>query len=194
MRSATATCSGSPVVRQSKAPTRYVAFLRAINVGGRTVAMVELRQAFTTMGFTDVASVIASGNIIFAAADSDAAADVERLIEAHLQGALGYPVATFVRTPAEVGAIAARRPFGPAEGSLQYGLVSEPLGTDAQKALLTLATGADRLSYEGREVAWLRPDPAASKLVNGRIERAIGAPATFRSATTMRRLATMLDG
>ncbi len=45
--------------------TRYVAFLRAINVGGRTVAMRELTRIFERLGFSDVGTFIASGNVIF---------------------------------------------------------------------------------------------------------------------------------
>ena len=172
----------------------YVAFLRAINVGGRNVGMAELRQLFTEMGFADVESFIASGNIIFGAEFEEAVTDLERPIEVYLHAALGYEVATFVRTPVEVVAIAARQPFGAKGGSLQFGLVATPLGVEAQAALRALATDADLLAHEGREIAWLRPDTAASKLTNRHIERAIGMPATFRNTTTMRRLAVKCGG
>ncbi len=167
----------------------YVAFLRAINVGGRNVGMAELRGLFTQMGFAGVESFIASGNIILEAAADHDAMELETRIEAQLQVALGYEVRTFVRTPAEVAAIAWRRPFGELEGSLQYGLVAAPLRDEANAALQALETDADRLACDGREIAWLRLVPAASKLTNGRIERALGVPATFRNATTIRRLA-----
>ncbi len=167
----------------------HIAFLRAINVGGRNVGMADLRQVFTGMGFGDVESFIASGNIIFDSGLEREVPEIERRIAARLQATLGYEVDTFVRTPVEVAAIAERRPFGGAEGSLQYGLVAAPLGTEAGTALRALETDADRLACDGREIAWLRPDPAASRLTNGRIERAVGMPATFRNATTMRRLA-----
>ena len=44
---------------------RYVAFLRAINVGGRVVKMDDLRRHFVSMGLSDVQTFIASGNVIF---------------------------------------------------------------------------------------------------------------------------------
>ena len=44
---------------------RYVAFLRAVNVGGRIVKMDELRRPFAAAGFADVETFIASGNVIF---------------------------------------------------------------------------------------------------------------------------------
>ncbi len=167
----------------------FVAFLRAINVGGRNVGMAELRDLFAGMGFTGAESFIASGNIIFDPGTDQDAIELEAQIETHLAAALGYAVATFVRTPAQVGKIASRRPFGDAEGSLQYGLVTAPIGADAKRALAALQTDADRLAFAGREIAWLRPDPAASKLTGAHVERAIRASATFRNVTTLRRLA-----
>src|SRR5258707_9368831 len=85
---------------------RYVAFLGAINVGGHTVKMADLRRSFEAMGLTSVETFIASGNVGFEAATSDNAA-LERRIEAGLQADLGYRVDTFVRSSAEVAAIAA---------------------------------------------------------------------------------------
>src|SRR4051794_680361 len=90
--------------------TRYIAFLRAINVGGRVVKMDRLRAAFEVMGFANVSSFIASGNIVFDAADEDPVA-LERQIEDRLRQTLGYEVATFLRTASELAAIAAHRPF-----------------------------------------------------------------------------------
>ena len=52
--------------------TRYIAFLRAINVGGHTVKMAELKRLFEALGFTNVETFIASGNVIF---DSSAKKD-----------------------------------------------------------------------------------------------------------------------
>ena len=58
---------------------RYVAFLRAINVGGHVVKMDRLRRIFESMRFRNVETFIASGNVIFEAAGN---ADVlERRIE-----------------------------------------------------------------------------------------------------------------
>ena len=63
---------------------RYVAFLRAINVGGHTVRMEALRREFESLGATNVETFIASGNVIFDTARRNAAA-LERAIEEHLQ-------------------------------------------------------------------------------------------------------------
>ena len=90
--------------------TRYVAFLGAINVGGRTVKMDRLRAIFEEMGFVDVATFIASGNVIFDSSEQDART-LEDQIEQHLQATLGYAVDTFLRSTSELAAIAAYEPF-----------------------------------------------------------------------------------
>ena len=84
---------------------RYVAFLRAINVGGRhLVKMDALRRLFEELGFTNVETFIASGNVVFES-KSRSAASLEKAIEAHLQKSLGYEVKTFIRSESEVAEI-----------------------------------------------------------------------------------------
>src|SRR5690348_5549030 len=91
----------------------YIAFLRGINLGARRPPMAELRAIFMRLKFSEVATFIASGNVIFSDRADDRAA-LEARIEQALARALGYPVDTFLRTRAEVAAIANARPFSPA--------------------------------------------------------------------------------
>jgi uncharacterized protein (DUF1697 family) len=137
----------------------YAAFLRGMNVGGHRLTNDELRAHFTTMGFADVATFRASGNVVFAgkAQPPDA---VKQRIEAGLEKLLGYAVPTFVRTAAEVHAIAAATPFAPerlqsSAGKLQVVLLSAPPAREAQADALALAGDTDGLVFEGREVYWL---------------------------------------
>lgn len=67
--------------------TRYVALLRAINVGGRTVKMDALRAVFGDLGFGNVETFIASGNVLFEAPGKPAV--LESQIETALNQALG---------------------------------------------------------------------------------------------------------
>src|SRR5438874_9114515 len=99
--------------------TRYIAFLRAINVGGRTIKMETLRQHFEALGLTKVETFINSGNVIFEARAAKTG-NLEKKIEAQLRQMMGYDVAAFVRTPAELAAIAAYQPLPPTlpEGGL----------------------------------------------------------------------------
>ena len=72
--------------------------------------MDTLRAEFEALGFAEVSTFIASGNVIFEAAGK--AAPLELKIEGQLAQQLGYPVPTFVRTATVVVKIAAREPFG----------------------------------------------------------------------------------
>jgi uncharacterized protein (DUF1697 family) len=173
---------------------RYIAFLRAINVGGRTVKMDRLRGLFEAMEFTDVSTFIASGNVVFDALGKNAV-ELERQIEDHLRQSLGYDVATFLRTPAEIASIAAFRPFAPEEHeavghSLYVILIRAPLGDGAREKLLSFRTAADDLYVHGREVYWLcRVKFAESTLAGAPLERTIGMPSTTRNVTTLRKMA-----
>jgi uncharacterized protein (DUF1697 family) len=91
-------------------PSAIVAFLRGINVGGRKkVPMATLKEAFQAMGFKDVRTVLASGNVIFEAPGRDPHLDMT--ISRGLEKALGFPVAVIVRTVRELKAIVASEPF-----------------------------------------------------------------------------------
>src|ERR1700694_4608695 len=89
---------------------KYVAFLRAINVGGHTVKMDHLRNLFEAMGFSNVETFIASGNVIFDS-KSRSTKTLEIKIERSLETNLGYKVATFIRSISELVAVARYKPF-----------------------------------------------------------------------------------
>ncbi len=174
--------------------TRYVALLRAINVGGHVVPMARLRALFESLKFTDVATVIASGNVLFSAR-SGTAAQLERRIEEHLREALGYEVATFLRGADDLAEIVAHRPFPAIEpiaaGSvLSILFLKGSLDPHAQETLLSLQSDTDAFHVRGREAYWLRHGRISdSKVTPSRLERAVGGPATARNITTVRKLA-----
>lgn len=89
---------------------QYAAFLRGINVGGhRPVSMARLAAAFQDMGFTEVKTLLASGNVLFQArAGKDGLA---RRIEVGLGRALGEEIGTIVRSLEELRRLAESRPF-----------------------------------------------------------------------------------
>jgi uncharacterized protein (DUF1697 family) len=172
---------------------RLVAFLRAINVGGHTVAMGRLRGLFEGLGFDDVETFIASGNVIFTARAGDRAA-MEKKIEARLRAALGFEVATFVRTDAEVAAVARYKPFKEAHmknaRACWVGFVERPLDAAAARALMALRTEADDFHTKGREVYWLcRKTQSVSTFNNATFEKAVQVRVTFRGINTVMRLA-----
>lgn len=88
----------------------YIALLRGINVGGHNVKMDRLRELFGELGFDRVRSYIQTGNVFFESHEQDKRA-LRTTIERHLRTALGYEVATCVRTVAEMDHLLARDPF-----------------------------------------------------------------------------------
>ena len=77
--------------------TKYIAFLRSINVGGHTVKMDHLSKLFKALGFSSVETFIASGNVIFETT-AKGTTILEKKIKEHLKKSLGYEVDTFLRT------------------------------------------------------------------------------------------------
>lgn len=172
---------------------KFIAFLRAINVGGHVVKMDQLRQFFEALGFANVETFIASGNVIFDAKSKDTNA-LQHRIEKHLHKALGYEVATFVRTLAELDHVANHRPFAESEmgrlgNTLYVGFIADnPAKAVAQK-VESLATEVDELKVTGREVYWLlHTNFSDSKLSGAVLERTLGMKATFRNINTVRRI------
>ncbi len=138
---------------------RYVAFLRGMNIGGRRIKNEELRREFAALGFDEVSCFRASGNVIFAADEDDEGALAKR-VEVGLGEALGYEVPVFLRSAAELGAIAALEPFDPdlveeSAGKLQVSLLLKKPKAAARREVLAMASGEDRLAIEGRELYWL---------------------------------------
>src|SRR5688572_27374270 len=122
---------------------KYAAFLRAINVGSHLVKMADLKRLFEELGFEDVTTFIASGNVVFEANDNATA--LEQRIEKHLEKELGYRVATFLRTTKELSKIAAARPFGePGDDEIVYvAFVRQKPSAAVQKKIAALRNEVD---------------------------------------------------
>jgi len=182
-------------VGQSSAPMqRYIAFLRAINVGGHNVKMSQLRELFAAIECANVETFIASGNVIFESPGTNVPA-LERQIERHLLQSLGYAVATFIRTSAELAAVARYQPFAPAElaaegNSLYVAFLPAPPAAAAEQKLSTFRTTVDDFHVHEREVYWLRRKKLSESTFSGALlEKTLGLPATMRNITTVKKLA-----
>jgi len=171
-----------------------IAFLRAINVGGHVVKMDRLKKLFGQAGFTGVETFIASGNVIFELASAAKTAAVERTIETMLLNALGYEVATFIRTDRELRAAAEHEPFGPTalKQALRFNVafVKQPLDTSAAKAIEALSTSVEDFHVRGREIYWLSRVPQSeSKVSNAVFEKTLRQASTVRGISTVRKMA-----
>jgi len=173
---------------------RLVAFLRAINVGGHTVTMGELCRLFSSAGLKDVETFIASGNVLFSSRVTRTAT-LERSLGKALESSLGYAVAVFIRNELELVDIHRYRPFPEPEmqraRTVHVGFVAQPPPASTIKAIKGLTTPIDDFDVRGREVYWLcRKGFSESLVPAGRLERVLGAQATFRSLKTIHRLVT----
>jgi uncharacterized protein (DUF1697 family) len=111
--------------------TRYVALLRAVNVGGTgKLPMSELRAMCESLGFVDVRTYIASGNVVFESKLAEAS--VKSRLEQCLEAYAGKPVGVLIRTGAELLDILARNPFKTAPPNRTVALfLDAPLAADA---------------------------------------------------------------
>jgi len=172
---------------------KYIAFLRAINVGGHTVKMNHLRRLFEAMGHSKIETFIASGNVIFDS-PSKSPQTLEKKIAGHLHASLSYEVATFIRTPSELAAIAQYKPFSEADLSaaghaLYIGFLADKPGEAAKKKLLSFATEFYDFHVNGREVYWLcRKKFSESEFSGKQLEKTLGMPTTLRNSTTVKKI------
>lgn len=168
---------------------KYVAFLRAIY----HMKMEHLRRPFEAMGFSNVDTFLASGNVIFEATSSDT--DVlERTIEAALHETLDREVATFIRATDELAEITQHRPFEDADLNADgHTLYIAFLGTEpddeTQQNLLSFTTDVDGFHVDGHEVYWLcRTKQSESEFSSTVLEKTLDMPATLRNSRTVERI------
>lgn len=174
---------------------RYVAFLRAVNVGGRTVRMDALRRGFADWGATGVETFIASGNVVFET--TRRAVDLlERSVESHLAERFGFAVTTFVRTIPELAGIAEHQPFAGAHLSAHVRLfVGFMKRAPLDSSIASLRTDMDDFAIRGRELYWLRRGQMMQSIASGpKLEKLLGTPITIRNMHTVQRLAARYCG
>ena len=118
---------------------RYVALLRGINVGGRTIKMDALRACFDEMKFDDVATVLQTGNVLFSSDNHPGS--IKEEIATGLQRMFEYPARVLVYDLARLQRIAAATPFGVRDPAMQSYVVFFDNGLEKQ--LMAEATDLD---------------------------------------------------
>ena len=176
-----------------RALVRYVAFLRAVNVGGRRVSMDRLRAVFDELGFEGVSTYIASGNVVFDA--SGRAPEIERAIEEKLERTLGFEVTTFLRRASDVRHAASEKPFGkvPAGKTHMVAFLRRKPTAAERKAIEEKSTPSDSLVVDGREVHWLIQGRMMDSELKPKDWDVLGQPTTTRNTTMLAKLAEKLD-
>jgi len=175
--------------------SRFFAFLRAINVGhGRTIKMQSLRRVFETLGFSRVATFIASGNVIFETT-TKRSKTLETKIEKALHEALGYEVRTFIRGKVELTKIANYQPFSQSklDTSCCWNIIflADNLTPALKRNVKALTTNTDAFAVRGREIYWLRRRKQNGALFSTvPLEKILGRTFTVRGAGTIKKIAS----
>ena len=135
---------------------RYVALLRAVNVGGTGILpMKELAALCVGLGFANVRTYIQSGNVVLASPVSER--EVTTTLERALAERMGKRVDVIVRTAAELAAALAANPF-PTADPARVGVVflSDPAPADLLEQLVI--PGPEEVRVVGRELFIHYPD------------------------------------
>jgi uncharacterized protein (DUF1697 family) len=179
--------------------TTSIALLRGINVGGHTVRMERLRGLFSELGFARVRSYIQSGNVFFDTPETDGPV-LRARIEQHLKAALGYEVATCVRTVEELEGLLARDPFqgiaSTPETRLAVSFLAEPTTVNLPVPYRTPDGAYELVGMTPSElfVVWHLRDGRPGNSY-GLLERQVTVPATTRFwHTTAKILSAARDG
>lgn len=169
---------------------QYIAFLRAINVGGRVVKMDHLRTIFEDFGLSGVETFIASGNVIFQSPAKSRAA-LEKKIEGHLEKALGYQVGVFLRTASDLRAIVdyVKSSVNLLDtDTLHVTFLRDVPPPETAARFPELNTAVDKLHIHGSELYWICHVKFNESLVKWSAMGKAYEPGTARNIKTVRRL------
>ncbi len=174
--------------------TTRVGFLRAVNVGKRTVAMSRLAEVVSGLGYEDVWTFINSGNVIFDATGAREA--IESKLERAFEDEFGFEVTTFVRTVPELREVAAAKPFDVAGGDTYFvTFLKAAPDAAATAALEALSNDFDTLVVVGREVHWRMHGKSTDSRLRKQDWRIVGdLGSTSRNITMLGKLLVKCDG
>jgi uncharacterized protein (DUF1697 family) len=177
-------------------PKPYVALLRGINVGGhKMVAMADLRDLATRLGFLDVVSLLQSGNLLLRA--DGRPVGLEKRLEAEARKRLSLEIDFFVRGADEWADLIARNPLhaeakrDPAH--LVVVFMKDPPDRRQVEALQDAIPGHEIVKADGRHAYVFYPDGIGrSRLTHGLIEKTLGTRGTARNWNTVLKLGKLV--
>ena len=169
--------------------TKVVAFLRAVNVGGRVVRKERLLQAFESLGFRDAVSYKQAGNVIFEAGGTDLD-DARVRIEKKLRSSLGYDVGVYIRSIPDLRKLVGKEPRAKADAmsclvTFLPGATPNPL---PRLPLVIPKSKAEIVSSTSREVFSLTYVMGEGGLPNQFLESKLKAKTTTRNINVVREI------
>jgi len=177
--------------------TTSVALLRAVNVAGTVVAMADLRAVLEALGFGEVRSLLASGNLIFR---SDIrTAELEGILETEFQKRLNLRTDVCVRSARDCKALVDRNPFGDeAREDPAHLVVSFLKDTPAPKNLTLLEkaiVGPERIALNGKQLYIVYPAGIGrSRLTSALMDAKLGTHGTGRNWNTVLKILALTGG
>ena len=174
----------------------FLALLRAINLPRhKQVAMADLRDLLTQLGFGDPRSLLQSGNLVFRSR-ARSGAQLERVLQAEAANRLALETDFFVRTAAEWRSVIAHNPFRKEAdrdpGRLVVMFLKDAPGGREVKALQVANTGPEVVRVAGRHAYLVYPNGVGrSRLTNALIEKRLGTRGTGRNWNTVRKLGAL---
>jgi uncharacterized protein (DUF1697 family) len=160
----------------------HVALLRGINVGGRTkVPMKDLRATFEALGFTDVATYIQSGNVVFDAKSAPKAA----AIEGRIARTFGFDIAVVLRTPKELAGVIDANPFPDDTAKVHVMFLNQAPTAAAFAKIDSAAFAPDEFALGRKEIYMHLPNGVGKSKLPGALVRPAGPEATLRNWRTV---------
>jgi uncharacterized protein (DUF1697 family) len=170
---------------------RLVALLRGVNVGpSKRVEMARLRALVSDLGFTEVSTLLNSGNVVFTSAKTGAREAASR-IEKGLVEKLGVSCRVIVLHSSELDTAMAENPLLPKADNLSRMMVAvlnDPADRSKLAPLLKEDWGSDALAVGTRTAyLWCGEGILASRVAT-EVQRALGDSVTIRNWATMLKL------
>lgn len=179
----------------SQSPSRWIALLRGINVGGHNkIPMAELRNLCADLGWQNMATYIQSGNILFSAEGTTST--LEKQLAEAIAAHFGHRVSVIVRPAAAWPLYIKLNPFPEASESepnrVMLGLAQKPLAADAAKKLSEYAASGESISQR-TDSLWIHyaSGQAGSKITPALLDRLAGSPVTTRNWRTVLKINEM---
>jgi uncharacterized protein (DUF1697 family) len=177
-------------------PQDHVALLRGINVGGKNrILMADLRESFTEHGFDQIATYIASGNVLFASKKKERAA-LEAEIETMLEVRFGISIVTVVRSHGELRDMIGKAPtgFGGDDHHSDIIFLKDPLTPADAMGVVELREGVDQ-AWPGKGIIYFAR--LSARRTQSKMSKIVGTPEyqrmTIRSFSTTTKLLGLLD-
>jgi len=176
---------------------RYIALLRGINVGGHTIIkMADLRNLFESLGFTNVASYIQTGNVLFSTKDTDSERLAQQL-EKELESLMGRRIRVFVLSPAELKKAAAHNPFEPEHAGEKHRcnlmFLSDAPEPERRKALMALQGEEYRFHIHGKLLYYTYSQEYVGKRRTIDFEKVLRVAGTVRTWKVIAKLIEMSE-